>query len=212
LHEGQLIVLSVHAGFYAKPDNSGEYTLDLRTTAGQEWNNEFKFQAYPNGMVNRKLFDGSYIVGPDKWASSIEEIITLPPDVQIKISNNYNPDSRKVISTVYSRFINPLAGTYLLTVCIVEDSIIGAQKNNNPNIGPSPDWYNYVFNDVLRGSLNGSYGEVLTTSPDTELTYLGRFSSTIDPSYDDKNCWIMAFVSNSSTKEIIQAEKVNIMP
>jgi len=211
LHAGKLIVMAVHAGFYALP-GSGDYSLDLRTQAGNDWNNEFKLALYPSGMVNRKEFGSSVILGPGKWGSSVEQIITLPPDVQMKITNKYDSDSRQLVSTIYNRFINPLAGTFTLTVCILEDSLIGAQKNNNPNIGPYPDWYNYVFNDVLRESLNGSFGEVLTTSPDTKLTYLGRFNATIDPSYVVKNCWILAFVSNSATREIIQVEKKKIIP
>jgi len=209
LNAGKLMVMAVHAGYYALP-GTGDYAIDLRTPAGNDWNNEFKLVSYPSGMVNRKEFGSSVILGPDKWGSSVEQIITVPPDVQMKITNKYDSGSRKLVSTIYNRFINPLAGTYTITVCILEDSLIGAQKNNNPNIGPYPDWYNYVFNDVLRESLNGSFGEVLTTSPDTELTYLGRFSATIDPTYIAKNCWVLAFVSNSATREIIQVEKKKI--
>lgn len=212
LHEGKLLVMAVHAGYYAVPDGTGEYTLDLRTKAGEDWNSEFGFSSYPNGLVNRKEFGSSVILGPGKWGSSVEQIITVPPDVQMKITNKYDSGSRKLVSTVYNRFITPLSGAYTITVCILEDSLIGAQKNNNPNIGPYPDWYNYVFNDVLRESLNGSFGEVLTTSPDPELTYLGRFSVTIDPAYVAENCWVLAFVSNSATREIIQVEKKKIMP
>jgi hypothetical protein len=211
LHEGQLVVMAVHGGFYALPSSTGEYTLDLRTKAGEDWNNEFTVVLYPSGMVNRKVFATSRILGPDKWGSSVDQIISLPPDVQMMITNTYDSNSRQVISTVYSRFLAELPGEYSLTVCIVEDSIIGAQKNNNPNIGPYPDWYDYVFNDVLRGSLNGSFGEVLTTSPDTELTYLGRFQSTLSQGLIAKNCWILAFVSNKATREILQVEKKKII-
>ena len=211
LHEGQLIVMAVHAGFYAQP-GTGDYALNLTTQAGNDWNNDFNLVSYPSGMVNRKEFESSRLLAPGKWGSSVKQIITLPPVVQMMITNKYDPDSRKVISTVYSRFINQMAGTYTLTVCIVEDSIIGAQKNSNPKVGPTPDWFNYVFNDVLRGTLNGSYGEVMTTAPNTELTYLGRYPSVIDPSFIPKNCWILAYVSNSATKEILQVEKKRIMP
>ena len=211
LYEGKLIVMAVHAGFYAVP-GSGEYTLDLRTKAGEDWNSEFALSSYPNGMVDRKVFETSRILGPDKWGSSVGQLIDLPPDVQIKITNKYDPGSRQVSTTIYNRFITEMAGEYTLTVCITEDSITGAQKNNNPNIGPYPDWYDYVFNDVLRGSVNGSFGEVLTTSPNTDLTYLGRFQSTLGQGLVARNCWILAFVSNKSTREILQVEKKKIIP
>ena len=128
------------------------------------------------------------------------------------IHNSYDSTSRTLLSTVFAHFINPMSGTYNITLCILEDSITGTQKNNNPNLGPYPDWYDYVFNHVLRESLNGSWGEVLTTSVDTGLTYMGRFSETIDPGLIARNCWVLAFISNSSTKEIIQVEKKKILP
>jgi hypothetical protein len=211
LYEGKLVVMAVHAGFYALP-GTGEYTLDLRTKAGEEWNSEFKLVSYPSGMVNRKVFETSRILGPDKWGASVDQIINSEPDVQMKITNTYNSDTRKVISTIYNHFITPLTGSYTLTVCIAEDSIIGAQKNNNPNIGPYPDWYGYVFNGTLRGSLNGTFGEVLTTAPDVALTYYGKFQSTLSQEMVSKNCWIVAFVSNATTREIIQVESKKITP
>ncbi len=211
LYEGKLIVMAVHAGFYALP-GTGYYILDLRTEPGEDWNNEFKLVSYPSGMINRKEFGGSRILGPDKWGNSISEIIDTPPDVQMMIQNSYDSISGTFFSTVFTHFINPMSGTYNITVCILEDSIIGAQKNNNPNLGDVPDIFGYIFNDVLRESLNRSWGEILTTSVDTRLTYMGRFSETIDPGLIARNCWILAFVSNSSTREIIQVEKKKIVP
>ena len=211
LHDGRLFVMTVHAGFYALP-GTGDYSLDLRTGTGENWNNEFKIVSYPSGMINRKNFGGSRILGPDKWGNSISEIINTPPDAQMMIQSSYDSISGILLSTVFTHFTNPMSGTYNLSVCILEDSIIGAQKNNNTNVGDVPDIFGYVFNDVLRESLNGSWGEVLTASVDTRLTYMGKFSEEFDPGSIARNCWILAFVSNSSTKEIIQVEKKKIVP
>ena len=210
-YEGRLVIMAVHAGFYALP-GTGEYSLDLRTTTGSEWNNEFGFTSYPNGMVNRKVFESSRVIGPGKWATSVSQVIDLPPDAQMMIANKYNAGTRMVSTTVYSRFIDEMPGNYTLTVCIVEDSIIGAQKNNNQNIGPVPDWYNYVFSEVMRTSINGSYGEELVTDPDPALTYLARYETTLAEGMTEKNCWIIAFISDKTTREIIQAEKKKITP
>jgi hypothetical protein len=208
----QLVVMAVHAGFYSKPDKTGEYTLDLRTDAGNAWNNDFAFTSYPNGMVNRTLFNGSRIVDPDKWGASVGQLLLVSPDFQIMISNSYNPDSRKLATTIYNRFLTSKTGEYSLTVCIVEDSIIGAQKNSNEAIGPVPDWLGYVFNGVLRTNINGTYGEVLTTTPDPDITYLARYQTTLDTAFVERNCWVIAFVTNNSTKEVLQAEKKKIIP
>jgi hypothetical protein len=71
--------------------------------------------------------------------------------------------------------------------------------------------HNYIFKDVLRGAVNGTYGETLTTSVDPALTYLGKFSIPINTAWVPENCWILAFVSKSDTKEIIQVIKQKVI-
>lgn len=210
-YDGRLLVLAVHAGFYSVP-GSDEYALDLRTAAGNEWNTEFSFSSYPNGLVNRKVFESSRILSPGKWAGSVSQLIDAPPEAAMMIMNTYDQGTRKVNTTIYNKFIDERPGQYTLTVCLVEDSIIGAQKNNNTNIGPVPDWFDYVFNEVLRGAVNGTYGEDLASDPDPLLTYLARYEVMLGEGMDEKNCWILAFISDKTTREIIQAERKKVIP
>jgi hypothetical protein len=62
----------------------------------------------------------------------------------------------------------------------------------------------------LRTSANGTYGEVLTSSVDPNLTYLGKFSIAINQPWVAGNCWILAFISKSDTKEILQVIKKRV--
>jgi hypothetical protein len=210
-NEGKVIVMAVHAGYYALP-GSGEYTLDLRSEPSEEWNSEFGIISNPSGMVNRRVFGTSRVLGPDKWGDAIDEIITTAPDAQMLMKNTYDIDSRTLDSKVYTHFLNPLTGTYNIIVAVIEDSIIGAQKNNNAQVGPTPDWYNYIFNDVMRGSLNGTWGELLTASVNTTSTYVGNFSTVLDAKINDENCYLLAIIYNESTKEVVQVEKKKIRP
>jgi len=98
-----------------------------------------------------------------------------------------------------------LPGSYNITVCVVEDNIISAQDSASVII------HNYNFKNVLRGSVNGTYGEILTKSVDPTLTYLGRFSIPINTAWVAENCWILAFVSKSDTKEILQVIKKRVI-
>ena len=204
-YHGKLIGLAVHAGFYALP-GSGEFAADFRTKAGEEWNADFQLSAYPSGMIDRKEFNGHRVLGSEEWVTDIAAIIDQPPDLNMLIlSNSYDSISRTVNSVIYSQFRQPLSGSFNITVCVVEDKIISAQDSGSTVI------HNYVFNNVLRGSVNGTYGETLTSSVDPSLTYLGRFNITISTNWVAKNCWILAFVSKSDTKEILQAVKKKVI-
>jgi hypothetical protein len=203
-YHGKLIVLSVHAGYYAIP-GSGEFAADFRTKAGEEWNTDFLVNAYPSGMVDRKEFNGHRIVGSEEWITDIASIMDQFPDLNMLILNTYDSVSRTVNSVIYSQFLRYLMGSYNLTVCVVEDNIISAQDSASTII------HNYVFKNVLRGSVNGTYGEILTNSVDPSLTYLGRFIIPINTAWVAKNSWILAFVSKTDTKEIIQAIKKKVI-
>ncbi|MCX6245053.1 MAG: Omp28-related outer membrane protein [Bacteroidetes bacterium] len=203
-HEGNLIVLSVHAGYQALP-GTGEYTADYRTAAGEAWNVDFGINSInPQGMVDRRAFDGTVVLSKDVWSNDVEIALTQTPELVMTMTNAYDTNTRIVNSVIYSQFRSAIAGSYNITVCVVEDSLIGGQKNNNPAVGTTPDIHNYIFMDVLRGSVNGNYGEVLTGTVDPSLTYMGKFAITLDANWTAKNCWILAFVSKSDTREILQ--------
>ncbi len=204
-YHGKLIGLAVHAGYYALP-GSGEFAADFRTKAGEEWNTDFQIIAYPSGIIDRKEFNGHRVLGSEEWVTDIASIMDQPPDLNMLIlSNIYDSVSRTVNSVIYSQFRQSLQGSFNITVCVVEDDIRGAQDSLGTTL------HNYVFKDVLRGSVNGTYGEILTTSVDPSVTYLGKFSIPINTDWVAKNCWILAFISKSDTKEILQAIKKKVI-
>ncbi|MCK9618131.1 MAG: Omp28-related outer membrane protein [Lentimicrobiaceae bacterium] len=57
---------------------------------------------------------------------------------------------------------------YRLCIYLIEDSIVAPQKNNDPSVGPTPDWLDYVHNHLLRTSLNGTWGSIFTGGIDAE--------------------------------------------
>ena len=203
-YNGKLIVLAVHAGYYAIP-SSGEFSADFRTTAGEAWNTDFQISAYPSGMIDRMEFNGHQVIGSAEWVTDIAGIINQSSALNMLITNSYDTASMKVYSLIYSQFRRSLPGSYNITVCVVEDNMISAQDSASTII------HNYIFKDVLRGSVNGTYGETLTASVDPALTYLGKFSIPIDIAWVPENCWILAFVSKSDTREIIQVIKKKVI-
>jgi hypothetical protein len=204
-YKGKLIVLAVHAGYYAMP-GTGEFAADFRTTAGEQWNTDFQISAYPSGMIDRKEFNGKQVLGSSEWVSDIASIINQSPALNMVMVNTYDSISGNVKTLVYSKFNQSLPGSYNITVCVMEDDIISAQDSSNTII------HNYNFKDVLRGTVNGTYGEILTNSVDPSLIYLGKFSIAINTAWVAENCWILAFVSKSDTKEILQAIKQRVIP
>ncbi len=211
-YKGQVVLMTVHAGYFSKPDASGPYTTDYRVAEGVNWFDDFMLISNPMGMVNRAPYNGKQAIGAGSWAEAIG-IIALQNEVaSINIQTNYTTSSRHhITTTIETKFFEELAGAYNLTVCILEDSIIGWQKNNDPLVGPVPDIENYVFNDMLRTVLNGTYGEQVTNVVDTSHTYSNEYLYTITESWNPAHLSLVAFVFNSETKEIIQVTKQHLV-
>jgi hypothetical protein len=209
---GRIIIMSVHAGFFADSSATGDFTANYTTAAGNQWNTDFGVNSNPKGMADRTVFGGERVLGPDMWLDATTALLDIPPDALISISNTYNTTSRVLNTTVSTKFINALEGKYNISVCILEDSLISPQKNNNPLVGVVPIIYDYVFMDVLRGAVNGNYGEEITAAADTSLIYQKSYNYTLKSNWVPKNCHVIAFVLNSETMEVVQVEDKFIIP
>lgn len=208
LYKGQVILMAVHAGFFAVPDASGNYTTDYRVAEGVTWFNDFTLVSNPMGMVNRITYNDKKAIGATSWAAAVSATAQEKRVATIHIDAQYTAAGRgQVNTTITARFLEKLTGTYNLTVCLLEDSITGWQKNNDTAVGPVPDIENYVFNDMLRAVLNGAYGEELTNAVDTGVVYTKTYQYTPDPLWIPGHLSLVAFIANADTKEIIQAER-----
>ena len=212
LYKGQVIVMSVHAGFYSEPDPSGPYSVDYRVPEGVAWFNDFNLQFNPMGMINRMDVEGTKAIKQNSWADVIIEHANQSKVADISITAEYSVKGRGEISTtVDTKFLDILQGAYSLSVCILEDSIIGWQKNNDTLVGPVPDIEDYVFMDMLRAVINDTYGDELTASVDTSQVYSLNYQHPADPIWVPKNLSIVAFVFHQETKEIIGVEKKHLI-
>ncbi len=203
LFGAQLIVISVHAGNFAEPSATGNFTADYRTSVGNDLNSFFTIPGYPTGMVNRTPYKGSTVLFTGSWQGAIQEQAELPVQASIVLSNEYNASARELTCTAKSTFFEDLSGTYNICVYLTESGIVSPQQNE------SQVDLDYVHNHMLRASLNGTWGEPVGETglavADNELTDV--FSITLDNAWDVENCHVVAFIYNTESLELVQAEE-----
>jgi thiol-disulfide isomerase/thioredoxin len=199
----QLVLLTIHAGFYSVPDDSGDFTADYRTPEGDELNSYFGFPGYPAGMVNRAEFSGSRILPKGSWEAAVEEQVSLDPQADIVITNNYNSVNRELECILETEYLEDLDGTYNICVFIIESGIVSPQLTSG---GVN---YTYEHNHVLRTSMSGTWGEIAGSDGQavggTKVT--NSYSLTLSPEWNDGNCSVVAFIYNTESLEIVQAEE-----
>ena len=193
----RVVVLGVHAGFLAQP--IGGYP-NFMTPEGTEWYSQFGFDSNPIGTVNRRLNGGSYGYNSSAWGDAIAEILQEgPAAVTITPSITYDATTRNVDAKITSKFLVEMPDTYSLTVCIMEDSIVGMQ------VTPEGNNANFVHRHVFRTTMNGAWGEDINTTaiaPGDVIT--NSYTKTLDAAYNADQCYIIAYVSDCNTKEILQ--------
>lgn len=202
----QLILLTIHAGYYSTPDASGDFTDDLRTAEGTEMHDYFAFYAYPSGMVNRTEYQGQRVLFKDDWEAAIDALVTVSAQADIVLTSSYNAASRTLTCKAETTFLEDLSGTYNICMLIVESGIVSPQKNEQEVV------LDYVHNHVLRASMNGAWGEPVGadgTAIQDELQE-NEYNYVIPSEWVSENCGVIVFIYNADTKEIVQAEELDL--
>ena len=210
----KVVSVGIHVGYFAEPNPQGnpKFTYDFRTPVGDYWDNVFQNSAIglPNGAINRVKSNGFVPQNYTNWSTLVSQILTQEADADIAVTNTYNAGTRQVNTTVNTKILNDLPGNYMLSVYVTEDSIVNWQKDYT--ITPDNDISNYVHRHVLRGSMNGNVGTAVGTGAlAAGQSYSQSFSMTLDPSWVQSHCAIVAFIYNTVTKEVVQVEEQKII-
>ncbi|MCS6965844.1 MAG: Omp28-related outer membrane protein [Candidatus Kapabacteria bacterium] len=207
LYGGRLIVMSVHAGFFARP-TAPPYTYDFRNPVAEELDRFFGISraGNPNGMVNRLGYPNNHILGKHAWASAVAAALQRSAPLHLTLQAVMDTTARTVQISVAIRYVEPGTPDHSLALYVVEDSVVQYQLDYRRT---PPDVPNYVHRFVLRDGVRGAWGEQLhpTGAPaGTELQrqYTYRFPEQAD--WNPRRCSIIAVVHRyGTTYEIVQA-------
>ena len=218
----KLVVISVHAGFFAAPcpggaactgsAPAGSFATDFRDTISTDWDNFFgaSSSGNPCGMVDRIDYPGNHeIKSPDQWNGIIQTEAALAPDFKMRIINHYNPSTNQLNTAIRSELLNNKTDTFKLQVVITEDSIIDWQEWYPP-FTPQFD-PNYIHHHVLRKGVNGTFGTVLASGTITAgKVFLNGYTYTLHSSWNISHCKVVAFIYEASNYRVVQVEEQSV--
>jgi len=201
IYGDQVVVVAVHAGFFASPSTGFE--TDFTTPEGEAMNSFFGFAAYPSGMVNRKGYPGQHVLNFQAWPPEVADAIPETPRADLNLEAELNGNT--ITADVEVIYQTDLDGDYAVVVWVTEDGIIAPQVYVGQTI---PD---YEHNHVLRTSLNSTWGDTLSSGPVDILTpYEATFSTTWNSDWNEQNCHVVAFLYDLETYEVIQVEEIKL--
>ena len=199
-YDHKVIVLSVHAG-----DLATFPPFNLKTPEGDEWWNFFSFQQNPIGTINRKMVNGGYAFDSPSWEEAVANSLQEEATIEMTADVTYNDVNRELKVDVVSKFLTEMPDSYSLTVCVMEDSLVGTQMTLEGSLD------DYVHRHVFRTTLNGAWGEELNTAAVApEEVFTKSYTTTLNEAYNADQCYIIAYVANAATKEVLQVVEKKI--
>ncbi len=218
-YKGKLAAISIHAGGLAAwaPPGAPKFTTNFTTPIGNSLDQEYgvSLTGVPRGMVNRKVFSGSPLVLPGNFEQSIQEILT-EPNTYVALTGNisFNESTKVISASISTHFNAELSEDLNISIYVTEDSVIDWQKNyantGDPNY-PVGDIEDYVHMHVLRGSMNGTWGDLLNENPGMSIAEDAVISRAFSYQLNDSNnpyfCNVVAFVYRVDNDEIVQVRE-----
>lgn len=209
----RIVIVAVHTNFNGQPN--ANFPADYRTAVGNELDSKFKMEesGLPKSMVNRNGFpELTHRIKSDELAGKVSGLISGDPLLDVRINRSYNAAERKVILDVNVSVLEKMQRKLILSVFITESNIISPQKNNNPDIGTTPQIDDYKHNHVLRGAVNGTWGDILCQGNQIPvgITYSRAYQHTLDTGWKEDDCSLVAFVYDGDTYEVLQAAEIHI--
>jgi hypothetical protein len=215
---GRVYVASIHTS----PEGMGSFqTVDLTYTndftcpegldiglyfGWSEWAGS-PFLGNPFGTVSRNnATTGFPVQSHNTWASTTSNLLTANDlKVNIQAEVNYFTATRGLfLHTELDVLDAGLTDDLYTVVYVMEDTLVGPQKmpDNSTN-------YTYKHHDIMRDCIDSRpFGQKLDDAhKDANGKYYFNYSYKLPDQYDPDNMYLLIYVRNAATEEILQVIK-----
>lgn len=197
----QLVIVSFHAGFFAKPypesqqDFKTDQTEALQSHLGEPL-------GYPAAVVNRKVFDGDFILTANDWAIRIADELNVPYGIGIELATQIENNTLDI--TVEAALSESFSDELFITLYVVEDNIVDAQAT------PQTILTDYTHHAILRKIITPVIGEPLNINSSGQQ-FSKAFSTSLEDHWNLNELSVVAFIHyNGENLEVLQAEEVSL--
>lgn len=200
LHPERIVAIAFHGTSLAYP--IAPYTTDLRTNEGNDIISTFGINAIPVGLINS--FDKTTLLERQNWAATVDTSLEQKASVDLKIYYMYNSSNRELKTIVIMKALKDFTSDNLLSVYLLEDSIITRQATIE-----DPGYIeNYTQLNVFRRAITNVWGEQISGFSHKGDVVTKEFVVKLDSNWNENNCKIVAFMRNN-TNFVLNVEQSN---
>jgi thiol-disulfide isomerase/thioredoxin len=241
-YSDQLVLVAIHPDIGTLTDpqagnSDGSYATNWLTEEGDRLFDDFGMPGFvPVGMVNRTDDGGGNLYHyHTTWSTYVPTLMGQAPDISIRNTGDYLSTEDVVCGKIEVEFLNAVTGDLYLTTYLVEDSIVDWQKiaagaeasgSVHPDY-PAGDISSYMHRHVLRdihghvgiregdasgtGSILGSLLRNGNFLAGEKFQYVISFNN-LDPAWNTDHLYLVTFVHDNTTHEILQVSQVHVHP
>ncbi|MEO8068896.1 MAG: Omp28-related outer membrane protein [Flavobacteriales bacterium] len=213
---GDVVVVAVHCTTpFASPTTTppDPFSTDFRTVAGEAYVTTFQPPGLPNGLVSRKEYDGSVVVGPSAWSSAVAVLLGQPAEFEVAFDTViYDAGTETLDLKVKVDALTSNTGDYNVVVYLLESDVIEGQLDNRV---PGGIVYPYTHNHMLRDNINGTWGTqaftgTITAGQSTTLSFDDYVlaATVLEPA----NCSLVAYIYRVDNDEVMQVSEQELIP
>ena len=204
--ETPCIWVSHHYGY-----NEDEYTIPENAKIGKACG----VSGAPNMAMNRTKIMGTSIAFHPGYlveAGIPAQIASKCPteaEASVLINHTYDAATRELNVTVSGQVANTDVTEYLLTVLIKENGLIGKQSDYNEYSFKSAGFKEFVHPRVVRDVLcSDALGDIVAVE---NQAYSKDYTFTLPEGWVAENCGIVAYITPTNKKPIINAEETPLV-
>ena len=204
--ETPCIWVSHHYGY-----NEDEYTIPENSKIGKACG----VSGAPNMAMNRTKIMGTSIAFHPGYlveAGIPAQIASKCPteaEASVIINHTYDAATRELNVTVSGQVANTDVTEYLLTVLIKENGLIGKQSDYNEYSFKSAGFKEFVHPRVVRDVLcSDALGDIVAVE---NQAYSKDYTFTLPEGWVAENCGIVAYITPTAKKPIINAEETPLI-
>ncbi len=199
LYKPNIIPVGLHGHSGFTPKNSPLFCEEAEVY----YNTFGKGAPLPAGMINRTAQEGTNSkinTNYSSWAGIIGDIIKNNAQLFVIEVNASSPDNVETVEARYKVTATSTASpsNIKIQLWVIENDIEGIPQAGVENNS------NYKHQHVLRGALNGTWGENIQLN---QALHCKKVISKIDMI---ENCKVVAFVYDAKTMEVYEAKEVKI--
>ncbi len=206
-HSNKIVVVAYHILNFPQADPIKNLSKqDFRTQEATDIGNTIYqgVSLMPAAGIDRTPVNGQMLLNRTLWANAVNEEIAKLSFLNIHLNSVYDPALKEATVKVKIAFTQALSKKVSLNICVIEDSIIDAQKNTSTI--DTFYTHNYVLRDVI-SPLNGIPFLDDFSTKEAGRVYERTVKFNLNDLWNVGKCKVVAYVSvnEAPNVEVLQA-------